>query len=257
MTSARGLDAAMEAIERENPTLKDVLPKNYTQRELGAETIGGLIDTFSRQDLAAEEFKDLDVLGRVYEYSLGQICPRTRARRLANSTRHAPWSGSSSRCCSHIMAVSSTGLWLRRHVCPGGQIRPQPTGAAATTSPSSVKSRTHHVAASENEPRVRGIEGNPRPRVGRFFSMPTRTQTCAPTFVIANPPFNDSSGVASGCAGPAMEVRRPAAAECQLRLAPGFLHHCAPTWHGSAPSSRMGRCRANRTVEAEIPQGDD
>jgi type I restriction enzyme M protein len=67
------VDAAMEAIERENPTLKGVLPKNYTQRELSSETIGGLIDTFSRQDLAAEEFKHLDVLGRVYEYFLGKF----------------------------------------------------------------------------------------------------------------------------------------------------------------------------------------
>lgn len=58
------VDAAMEAIERDNPTLKGVLPKDYTRRELSSEPIGGLIDTFSRQDLAAEEFKDLDVLGR-------------------------------------------------------------------------------------------------------------------------------------------------------------------------------------------------
>ena len=49
------VDDAMEAIERENPTLKGVLPKNYTRRELSAETIGGLIDIFSRQDLAAAE----------------------------------------------------------------------------------------------------------------------------------------------------------------------------------------------------------
>ncbi len=67
------VDDAMEAIERENPTLKGVLPKNYTQRELSPENIGGLIDTFSRQDLAAEEYKGLDVLGRVYEYFLGQF----------------------------------------------------------------------------------------------------------------------------------------------------------------------------------------
>ena len=32
------VDAAMEAIERENPTLKGVLPKNYTQRELSSES---------------------------------------------------------------------------------------------------------------------------------------------------------------------------------------------------------------------------
>lgn len=67
------IDDAMVAIERENPVLKGVLPKNYARQELTPETLGGLIDTFSRQDLAAEEHKDLDVLGRVYEYFLREF----------------------------------------------------------------------------------------------------------------------------------------------------------------------------------------
>jgi len=70
------VDKAMEEIERENASLKGVLPKNYTQRELSSETIGGLINTFSRHDLAAVEFKDLDVLGRVYEYFLGKFASK-------------------------------------------------------------------------------------------------------------------------------------------------------------------------------------
>lgn len=67
------IDKAMEAIERENPTLKGVLPKNFSRQELTPEMLGGLIDVFSRSDLAAEEHKDLDVLGRVYEYFLGKF----------------------------------------------------------------------------------------------------------------------------------------------------------------------------------------
>lgn len=67
------IDSAMDAIERENPILKGVLPKNYARQELLPEMLGGLIDVFSRKDLAAEEYKDLDVLGRVYEYFLGKF----------------------------------------------------------------------------------------------------------------------------------------------------------------------------------------
>lgn len=67
------INKAMESIERENPPLKGVLPKNYTRQELSPEMLGGLIDVFSRNDLAAEENKDLDVLGRVYEYFLGKF----------------------------------------------------------------------------------------------------------------------------------------------------------------------------------------
>ena len=67
------IDAAMEAIERENSTLKGVLPQRYARRELTPTMLGGLIDTFSRKDLAGEEHKGLDVLGRVYEYFLGRF----------------------------------------------------------------------------------------------------------------------------------------------------------------------------------------
>lgn len=67
------LDSAMEAIERENPTLRGVLPKNYGRRELTPETLGGLIDLFSNQQLASAEHESLDVLGRVFEYMLSKF----------------------------------------------------------------------------------------------------------------------------------------------------------------------------------------
>jgi type I restriction enzyme M protein len=67
------IDAAMEAIEKENPSLRGVLPNRYARRELTPAMLGGLIDTFSRKDLAGEEHKGLDVLGRVYEYFLGRF----------------------------------------------------------------------------------------------------------------------------------------------------------------------------------------
>jgi len=67
------IDSAMDAIEKENPTLRGVLPKRYARRELTPAMLGGLIDTFSRKDLAGEEHRGLDVLGRVYEYFLGRF----------------------------------------------------------------------------------------------------------------------------------------------------------------------------------------
>jgi type I restriction enzyme M protein len=75
------IDAAMDAIEQENPSLRGVLPKRYARRELTPAMLGGLIDAFSRKDLAGEEHKGLDVLGRVYEYFLGKFA--TAEGRLA------------------------------------------------------------------------------------------------------------------------------------------------------------------------------
>ena len=117
------VDAAMEAIERENPALKGVLPKNYTQRELAPEAIGGLIDTFSRQDLAAEEFKDLDVLGRVYEYFLGQFASK-EGRRVLHAALDRPTPRGDAPAVPRPCARPS--LRLGRHVRPGRQVCPGP-----------------------------------------------------------------------------------------------------------------------------------
>jgi len=67
------VDNAMEAIERENPSLKGVLPKDYARPALDKQRLGQLIDLFSNLSLGGEENRSKDVLGRVYEYFLGQF----------------------------------------------------------------------------------------------------------------------------------------------------------------------------------------
>ncbi len=67
------VDDAMDAIERENPSLKGVLPKNYNRPGLSAVTLGQLIDLFANLDLGGEGARARDTLGRVYEYFLGQF----------------------------------------------------------------------------------------------------------------------------------------------------------------------------------------
>jgi type I restriction enzyme M protein len=67
------LDEAMEAIERQNPTLKGVLPKVYARQNLDRQTLGGLIDLIGTIALGTVEAKSKDVLGQVYEYFLGQF----------------------------------------------------------------------------------------------------------------------------------------------------------------------------------------
>jgi type I restriction enzyme M protein len=67
------VDEAMEAIERQNPSLKGVLPKVYARQNLDRASLGGLIDLIGTIALGTEEAKSKDVLGRVYEYFLGQF----------------------------------------------------------------------------------------------------------------------------------------------------------------------------------------
>jgi len=67
------IDEAMDEIERENSSLKDVLPKNYARPTLDKRSLGELIDLIAGILLGDEESKSKDVLGQVYEYFLGQF----------------------------------------------------------------------------------------------------------------------------------------------------------------------------------------
>ncbi len=69
----QSVDAAMEGIERDNPTLKSVLPKDYARPALDKTRLGQLIDLVSNIRVGDAESRANDVLGRVYEYFLSQF----------------------------------------------------------------------------------------------------------------------------------------------------------------------------------------
>ena len=66
------IDEAMRAIEDENKTLKNVLPKNYASPDLDKRVLGEVVDLFTNMDMTdTEDSKDL--LGRTYEYCIAQF----------------------------------------------------------------------------------------------------------------------------------------------------------------------------------------
>lgn len=67
------IDDAMDAIEKENPSLRGVLPKDYARPALDKQRLGELIDLISSIALGDKESRSKDILGRVYEYFLGQF----------------------------------------------------------------------------------------------------------------------------------------------------------------------------------------
>ena len=62
-TIAIDVDNAMEFIEKENPTLKGILPKEYGRTNLDASTLGGLIDLIGNISIGDEAAKSKDILG--------------------------------------------------------------------------------------------------------------------------------------------------------------------------------------------------
>ena len=67
------VDDAMTAIEKDNPTLKGVLPKNYARVGLDKQRLGQLIDLISNIGLGDAENRSKDIIGRVYEYFLSEF----------------------------------------------------------------------------------------------------------------------------------------------------------------------------------------
>ena len=67
------IDRAMTAIERDNPALKDVLPKDYARPALDKLRLGQLIDMIGNIRVGDAEARSRDVLGSVYEYFLSQF----------------------------------------------------------------------------------------------------------------------------------------------------------------------------------------
>jgi len=72
-TIGKLIDDAMDAIERDNPSLKGVLPKDYGRQALDKSRLGELIDVIGTIGLGDKESRSKDILGHVYEYFLGQF----------------------------------------------------------------------------------------------------------------------------------------------------------------------------------------
>ena len=77
-TIGKDIDEAMDAIEKDNPTLKGVLPKEYARPALDKQRLGELIDLIGSISLSGNgtstgNGKGRDILGFVFEYFLGQF----------------------------------------------------------------------------------------------------------------------------------------------------------------------------------------
>lgn len=73
-TIGKDVDLAMEAIEKDNPaSLRGVLPKVFAQEKLDKASLGGLINLVSSAVLGTKEAQSKDILGRVFEYFLGEF----------------------------------------------------------------------------------------------------------------------------------------------------------------------------------------
>jgi len=223
------IDAAMEAIEKENPSLKGVLPKNFNRRELTPSTLAGLIDTFSRDDLAAAEHEGVDVLGRVYEYFLAQFAsnegknggefytPRSVVSLLVEMLQ--PFNGRVyDPCCG------SGGMFVQAEhfVTAHGGARNDISVFGQEQNPTTWRLAKMNLA-------IRGIEANLGPEWGDSFHDDKHPDLRA-DFIMANPPFNISNwGGERLTDDKRWKYGSPPAGNANYAWLQHMLHHLSPT----------------------------
>lgn len=185
------IDDAMRAIEKDNESLKGVLPKDYARPALNKVMLGELIDLISGIALNEGSDKSKDVLGRVYEYFLGQFAgaegkrggefytPRSVVRTLVEMLE--PYKGRVyDPCCGSGGMFVQSEKFVAEH---GGRI-----GDIAIYGQES--NYTTWRLAKMNLA-VRGIDSDIRwNNEGSFHKDELRDLKA--DFILANPPFNIS-----------------------------------------------------------------
>jgi len=190
-TIGKLIDDAMVAIERDNPSLKGVLPKDYARPTLDKQQVGELIDLIGTIGLGDKESRSRDILGRVYEYFLGRFAsaegkrggefytPRCVVRLLVEMIE--PYRGRVyDPCCgSSGMFVQSEEL-IRQHGGRVGDI----SVYGQESNPTTWRLAKMNLA-------IRGIEANLGPYHADSFHDDLHKDLKA-NFILANPPFNMS-----------------------------------------------------------------
>lgn len=190
-TIGKLVDDAMVAIEKDNPRLKGVLPKDYARPALDKHRLGELIDLISTIGLGTQDQQSKDVLGRVYEYFLSQFAsaegkrggqfytPSSIVRLLVEML--APYKGRIyDPCCGSGGMFVQSEKFVEAH---GGRV-----GDISIYGQES-NSTTRRLAMMNLA--IRGIDANLGTEHADTFRQDMHPDLKA-DFVIANPPFNDS-----------------------------------------------------------------
>jgi len=256
-TIGKVVDDAMVALERDNPRLKGVLPKDYARPALDKHRLGELIDLIGTITLIAtategektKSHRSVDLLGRVYEYFLTRFAsaegknggqfytPSSVVRVIVEML--APYKGRvyDPACGSGGMFVQSEKFVLEH----GGRI-----GDLSIYGQES-NATTRRLAVMNLA--IRGIEADFGPEQADTFRRDLHKDLKA-QFVIANPPFNDSDWHRVDD-----DVRWqygvPPKGNANFAWVQHFIHHLAPDGYAGFVLAN-GSMSSNQSGEGDI-----
>jgi type I restriction enzyme M protein len=250
-TIGKIVDDAMVAIERDNQRLKGVLPKDYARPGLDKHRLGELIDLIGTIGMGDKASRSKDILGRVYEYFLGQFAsaegkkggqfytPQSVVRLLVEML--APYKGRIyDPCCGSGGMFVQSEKFVEAHGGKLGDI----SIYGQESNPTTRRLAVMNLA-------LRGIEADFGPEHADTFRRDLHPDLRA-DYVLANPPFNDSDWFRKDD-----DVRWqfgvPPRGNANFAWVQHFIHHLAP--HGMAGFVLAnGSMSSNQSGEGRIRQ---
>jgi type I restriction enzyme M protein len=243
------VDDAMAAIERDNPSLKGVLPKDYARPGLDKQRLGQIINLVSDIALGSAADRTRDTLGRVYEYFLarfasaegksgGQFYTPSHVVRVLVEVL-APYKGRVyDPCCGSGGMFVQSENFIKAHAGKIGDISIYGQESNYTT-----------WRLAKMNLAIRGIDA----QIAHGDTFHTdRHPDLKADYVLANPPFNDSDWRGELLKDDKRWVYgTPPPGNANYAWVQHFIHHLAPTGLAGFVLAN-GSMSSNQSGEGEI-----
>lgn len=257
------IDNAMRAIEKENDSLKNVLPKIYASPDLDKRVLGEVVDLFTNINMY-EQGNDKDLLGRTYEYCISQFAayegvkggefytPSSIVKTIVAILK--PFED----CRVYDPCCGSGGMFVQ-----SAQFIASHAGSIDRVSVYGQESNADTWKMAKINMAIRGIDANLGPHQADTFHNDLHKNQKF-DFIMANPPFNLSNWGAEHLKDDARwKYGMPPAGNANYAWIQHMIHHLAPNGkiglvlaNGalSTQSSGEGDIRKN-IVDADLVEG--
>jgi type I restriction enzyme M protein len=259
------VDDAMSGVERDNASLKGVLPKDYARPALDKQRLGQLIDLISNIKVGDAEARSKDVLGRIYEYFLSQFAsaegkkggefytPRSVVKLLVEMIE--PYNGRVyDPCCGSSGMFVQSVEFINAHKSGNGN------GGKAKSDISIYGQESNYTTwrLAKMNLALRGIDG--QIAHGDTFHNDRHPDLKA-DFILANPPFNISDWGGDRLRDDKRwQFGKPPAGNANFAWVQHIIYHLAPTGiagfvlaNGSMSSNQSGEGEIRKNIiEADL-----
>jgi type I restriction enzyme M protein len=268
-TIGKDIDDAMDAIEKDNPSLRGVLPKVYAQEKLDKASLGGLVNLIGSATIGTKEAQGKDILGQVFEYFLGEFAlaegrkggqfytPQSVVRLLVEMLEpyegrvFDPCCGSGGMFVQSEKFIKSHQDYYKKKGKNGLALNPADRISIYGQESNQTTWRLAKMNLS-----IRGIDSSNVKWNNEGSFLNDAHKDLKADYIIANPPFNDSDWSGELLRDDARwkilgEKLPPPTGNANYAWILHFIYHLAPTGQAGFVLSK-GSLTTNTTGEGEI-----